>query len=255
MTTQPLIKTWAMQIRAPFLLLAALLVLIGGAAAHAAGAFDPLRFLLALVGTVLAHVSVNLFNEHSDHRTRIDEHTTKTPFSGGSGMMQQGHTSPRAVLLVASTTLLVAFVIGVYLASVSSWWLLAFVIPGALATVLYTSHLAKVLMGELAAGLTLGTFVVLGTYFSMTGTLALPVVLASVTPGILTALLLLLNEFPDMEADQAGGRYHLVIALGRRKAALVYTGFLMAGYLLIVGAVLWILGSTGRVVGGRKHWY
>ncbi|HEU4948543.1 MAG TPA: DUF6131 family protein [Kribbella sp.] len=25
--------------------------------------------------------------------------------------------------------------------------------------------------------------------------------------------------------------------------------------LLIVGAVLWILGSTGRAVGGRQHWY
>ena len=25
--------------------------------------------------------------------------------------------------------------------------------------------------------------------------------------------------------------------------------------LLLVGAVLWILGSTGRAVGGRRHWY
>jgi hypothetical protein len=25
--------------------------------------------------------------------------------------------------------------------------------------------------------------------------------------------------------------------------------------LLIVGAVLWILGSTGRAVGGRRHWF
>ena len=25
--------------------------------------------------------------------------------------------------------------------------------------------------------------------------------------------------------------------------------------LLIVGAVLWILGSVGRPVGGRKYWY
>ena len=25
--------------------------------------------------------------------------------------------------------------------------------------------------------------------------------------------------------------------------------------LIIVGAVLWIIGSTGRAVGGRKHYY
>ncbi|MFF0338922.1 DUF6131 family protein [Kribbella sp. NPDC054772] len=25
--------------------------------------------------------------------------------------------------------------------------------------------------------------------------------------------------------------------------------------LLLVGAVLWLLGATGRAVGGRRHWY
>jgi Family of unknown function (DUF6131) len=25
--------------------------------------------------------------------------------------------------------------------------------------------------------------------------------------------------------------------------------------LVVIGVVLWILGSTGRAVGGRKHWY
>lgn len=25
--------------------------------------------------------------------------------------------------------------------------------------------------------------------------------------------------------------------------------------ILIVGAVFWILGSTGRAIGGRRHWY
>lgn len=25
--------------------------------------------------------------------------------------------------------------------------------------------------------------------------------------------------------------------------------------LIVIGAVFWILGSTGRAVGGRRHWY
>ncbi|MET9270032.1 DUF6131 family protein [Kribbella sp. NPDC003557] len=25
--------------------------------------------------------------------------------------------------------------------------------------------------------------------------------------------------------------------------------------LLLIGAVFWILGATGRAVGGRRHWY
>jgi hypothetical protein len=25
--------------------------------------------------------------------------------------------------------------------------------------------------------------------------------------------------------------------------------------LLVIGAVLWILGATGRMIGGRRHWW
>ena len=29
----------------------------------------------------------------------------------------------------------------------------------------------------------------------------------------------------------------------------------IGGILIVVGAVLWILGATGRAVGGRKHYW
>ncbi|MFE1109251.1 DUF6131 family protein [Streptomyces rochei] len=29
----------------------------------------------------------------------------------------------------------------------------------------------------------------------------------------------------------------------------------IGGILLVVGAVLWLLGATGRAVGGRKHYF
>lgn len=235
----PAAAVWAAQVRAPFLLLSVVLVLIGGAVAYQDGKFDGLRLALSMIGVTLAHVAVNLFNELSDYKTRIDEHTKRTPFSGGSGSMQQGATTPGAVRAVAVVTSLIALAIGVYLSWVAGWWLMAFVVAGGIATVFYTSHMAKIVLGELAAGVCLGTFVVLGTYYAQTSTLNAEVIWLSVPPGILTALLLLLNEFPDMEADRAGGRRHLVIMLGYRGAAIVYTAALAAAYLiLIAGAVL-----------------
>jgi 1,4-dihydroxy-2-naphthoate octaprenyltransferase len=235
----PPFAIWMMQVRAPFLLLAVMLVLIGGAVAFQEGKLDWLRFVLAMVGTILAHASVNLFNEHSDYKTKIDETTPKTPFSGGTGNLQAGLTKPGAVLGAALGTGLVALAIGVYLSWVAGWWLLAFIGAGALATVFYTSHLARWTLGELAAGTCLGTFVVLGTYYSMVGTVGWEIVWLSIPPGILTALLLLLNEFPDAEADRKGGRRHLVIVLGHRRAAVVYVTALAAVYLiLIAGAIL-----------------
>lgn len=235
----PPFAVWMMQVRAPFLLLAVMLVLIGGAVAFQDGVFDGLRFALAMVGTILAHASVNLFNEYSDYKTRIDEDTVKTPFSGGTGNLQAGLTKPRAVLGAALGTGAVALLIGTYLSWLAGWWLMAFIGAGALATVFYTSHLARWTLGELAAGTCLGTFVVLGTYFAMAGTIDWEIVWLSIPPGILTALLLLLNEFPDAEADRKGGRRHLVIVLGYKGAAVVYVAALAVVYvILVVGAAL-----------------
>jgi 1,4-dihydroxy-2-naphthoate octaprenyltransferase len=233
-----LIKIWAGQIRAPFLVLSVVLVLIGAAAAHQDGVFSLGRFILAMLGVILAHVAVNLVNELHDHATGIDQHTRRTPFSGGSGTLQRGDLDPRPVLYVTLAVLAVAFLIGIVLTILSGWQLLIFILLGGLATVFYTSHLARWMIGELTAGICLGTFVVLGTYFCMAETLTAPVVWLSIPPGILTALLLFLNEFPDLEADREGGRKHLVIVLGRERAAVVYVAAMVVMYaILIIGVV------------------
>ncbi len=237
--SEPTPKIWARQIRAPFLILSIALTLVGGAAAHADGVFSLLPWLLSLTGVILAHVAVNLFNEYSDFHTGIDSRTQRTPFSGGSGNLQKGLTSPRSVVVVAWICLLGAGGLGLYLAAISSWWVLAIMAVGGFTTIFYTTHLAKWALGEVMAGLTLGTLVVLGTYLVQAQTVTWSVLWLSIPPGILTSLLLLLNEFPDVEADRLGGRKHLVIRLGRKKAAMVYSLAIILQYsILISGAML-----------------
>jgi 1,4-dihydroxy-2-naphthoate octaprenyltransferase len=112
--------------------------------------------------------------------------------------------------------------------------LLVLIVLGGLASVLYTTHLAKWALGELAAGLCLGTLVVIGTYYVLAQTVTLPLVVLALPPGLLTAQLLFLNEFPDADADRAGGRRHLVIRLGRRRAAVLYAAVMVLTYAVIV---------------------
>ncbi len=228
------IKIWLAQVRANFLLLPVLLVSLGGALAYKQGHFNWGYFYLTLIGIVSAHVSVNLFNEYSDYKTGIDMLTERTPFSGGSGMMQAGLTSPKSVLIAAWLTLFLSFIIGLYFTLKVGLMLLAIIVVGGLATVFYTDYLAKWILGELFAGLCLGTLVVLGSYMVQTGQIEWSAVVLSIPPGILTALLLLLNEFPDLEADRKGGRKHLVIKYGKRKSILIYGVSLAICYLIIV---------------------
>ena len=237
---------WLNQVRANFLVLAVLLVLIGIALAYkylpAGHSINWVDAVLVSVGTVMAHASVNLFNEYSDHLTGIDKNTKRTPFSGGSGMMNSGLTEPSTVLIAAIATLLIAGSIGIYFGIISHWTLFAIMLTGAFSIVFYTPLLTRLMLGELFSGLTLGTLVVLGTFIALTATpgqpfnalLPLEVIMVSIPPGILTALLLLLNQFPDSEADKQGGRNHLVIKLGSRNAAFVYTAGVVATFLIIL---------------------
>jgi len=250
MKTQNKLVVWLNQIRANFLILAVLLVLIGIALAYKyLPANHSIRWqdlLLIIFGTVTAHASVNLFNEYSDHLTGIDKNTNRTPFSGGSGMMNSGLTNPSEVLVAAILTLLVSGTIGIYFGITAHWSGFLIMLTGAFSIVFYTPLLTKLMLGELFSGLTLGTLVVLGTFISLTATPGQPlgtllpdeVLLVSIPPGILTALLLFLNQFPDSEADRKGGRKHLVIKLGYKNAASLYAVGVAATFTLILALPL-----------------
>jgi 1,4-dihydroxy-2-naphthoate octaprenyltransferase len=239
MPSENKVKTWLQQIRAPFLILSVVLVMISAAAARSdTGSVNLTHTLLLTLGVVITHISVNLFNELSDQQTGIDNHTRRTPFSGGSGMMQTGATTPRQVRLAAYLTLLAAAAIGIYFALISGWVILVFMAVGGLAIRFYTTHLARWLLGEIVAGLALGTMVVLGAYYALTSGLNSAIVIISLPPGLLTALLLFLNEFPDADADRQGGRHHLVIHFGHKISARIYVSVISLVYLLILAAPL-----------------
>jgi 1,4-dihydroxy-2-naphthoate octaprenyltransferase len=231
------VQVWAQQVRVPFLVLSLLLALIAGAAAVRDGVFHPVRLGLASVGLVAAHIAVNLLNELSDQATGIDDHTRRTPFSGGTGTLQAGLLERRQVVVAAWGAMATAMAVGAYLTWAAGWLLAGFVVTGALASVLYTRHLHRWGLGELAAGLCLGSLAVMGSYYAQASALPPHVLLLSVPPGLLTSLLLFLNEFPDVEADRRGGRRHLVIVLGHRRAAWLYAGGLALTYSVIAAGV------------------
>lgn len=232
------LKIWFLETRPQFLVLSVVLVLLGTAIAWNEGHFGWLRFVLTTLGLVLAHASVNVLNDCCDYKSGIDLETKRTPFSGGSGILPQKLLEPEPAYKFGVGCLLLAFLIGVYLAYISGWLLLPLILLGGPVIYFYTSHLTKRLVGELWAGLGLGTLPVLGTYFVQTGHYSVGTLLASLPPGFLTANLLFLNEFPDLAPDTKGGRYHLVIALGTKKAGRLYAFLMAMTYVSIVAGVL-----------------
>ena len=232
------LKIWFLETRPQFLVLSVVLVLLGTAMAWNEGHFGGLKFILTTLGLLLAHASVNVLNDYFDYKSGIDLETTQTPFSGGSGFLPNGLLEPKRIYLFGVGCLLAAFPIGLYLTFISGWRLLPLILIGGILIYIYTSHLAKWMIGEIWAGLGLGVLPVLGTYFIQTGYYSLEGLIASLAPGILTANLLFLNEFPDITADRKGGRYHWVIALGTRRASRLYAGLMVLTYACIMGGVI-----------------
>jgi 1,4-dihydroxy-2-naphthoate octaprenyltransferase len=248
------LKAWLLLPRFHFIPLTVILVSLGTAIAAYEGFFDLGYFVLAMIGSILVHITVNVINDYYDYVNGIDLHTPKTPFSGGSGVLTRDLLKPRQAFWVATVSLLMAMVIGIYFVFERGWLLFPLLLVGGFSAYFYNVCLSKWLVGELFAGLNFGPVMVLGSYYVQTGRYSWEALFASLAPGVLTANLLFLNEFPDREADERGGRRHLVIALGREGARFLYVGLIIVAYLLIVigvvtGMMPWVtLIGLGTVV-------
>ncbi len=242
--------------RGPFLVLPFTLIAAGAAAAAYDGGASITASLLALVGLVALHAAVNAFNEASDMRTGIDLHTTRTPFSGGSGTLPAGAMSVRGAVTVGVVGSLIGLAVGVYFLSRIGWWpLAAIMVLGAIAVLIYTEVFARSGIGEVFAGLGLGLLPVVGAALVQRGAIGPAAWAAGVPAFFMTFNLLLLNEFPDEEPDRAGGRRNLVLLFGRKTAALIYAAAAIATPLAIVVAVIAGALPALALIGCLPFWF
>lgn len=230
--------------RLPFLLLTLVCVLLGLATVWTVGeALDGVLLAKVTIGALCAHLSVNMLNEYADFRSGLDALTQRTPFSGGSGALPARPQWASAVLLVGLLALGVTLAVGLALLRLRGWTLLPIGLAGVLLVLLYTPWLTRhPLLCLLAPGLGLGPLMVVGTHVALGGHDLVAALAASWVPGCLASALLLLNQFPDREADRMVGRRNLVIVRGRPWAArlvLVLHGLAAVGLLLGV-ALRWL---------------
>jgi len=194
--------------------------------------------VLAGIGLILTHISCNTLNDYFDYKSGIDLVTDRTPFSGGSGILREGFLSAKEVFWLGMTCLILAVPIGIYFIVVKGLLLLPLLVVAALCILFYSPMILKRDWPEWSPGLGLGVLPILGMYFAQTGMYTWHAVVASIPAGILVHNLLLLNEFPDVEADQKAQRKTLPIRLGRHNAGIVYSFLTILTYLWIVGAVI-----------------
>ena len=229
------LKFWFMETRPQFLILSVVLAFLGTAVAwYPRGNVNLWHAVLAGLGLVLTHASVNILNDYFDFRSGIDQAAKRTPFSGGSGILPAKLLTPRQVLWLGIACLALAVPIGVYFIVVSGWQLLPLLVVAAFFILLYSPLILKHPWPEWAAGVGLGALPILGMYFAQTGAYTYTAAVACIPSAFMVHNLLLLNEFPDVEADKLANRKTVPIAVGRDKAAVFYAVVAIAVYVWII---------------------
>lgn len=231
------LKVWFLETRPQFLTLSVVLAFLGTSVAWYDGFFHLGHAVLAGFGLILAHISVNTLNDYFDFRSGIDLTTKITPFSGGSGILPSGLLSPRQVLWLGLVSLILAVPIGIYFTVVKGWQLLPLLLVAAFFILLYSPLILKRPWPEWAAGAGLGALPILGMYFAQSGVYTWEIAVACVPSAFLVHNLLLLNEFPDAEADTRASRKTLPITIGKKRTAVFYSIVSVAVYLWIIAWV------------------
>ncbi len=233
-------KTILKSTRIPFLVLTPACVFLGVSTAVANQSNISLYFVtLALVGALFAHVSVNTLNEYFDFKSGLDLVTDKTPFSGGSGALVAKPEMLNAVLIVGILSLIATMMIGIFFI----WQYGAGIIPlgivGIILIVFYSGWINKhPYLCLVAPGVGFGFLMVVGTQYVLVGEYLPLSWMAASVPFFMVNNLLLLNQYPDIEADATVGRNHLPITYGIKHSNIIYGLFILAGIVVILTCIL-----------------
>jgi len=211
---------------------------------HETGSFNILYFVLALLGSCFFHIATNVANDYFDFKSGNDAAnlSATSPFSGGSRMIVDGLIKPGKALAVSLIFAALGSMMGLYLNFATEGNVVLVIgILGLIFVYGYNGRplqLVNLGLGEIAIFLAWGPLMVLGAYYVQAQSFqsVWPFIVA-IPSGILTTLVLLINEFADKEADASTGRKTWVIMFGEHKSLVLYMILAIICYIVVIAGV------------------
>jgi 1,4-dihydroxy-2-naphthoate octaprenyltransferase len=184
------------------------------------GGFDLKLALCTLFGAVAIQIATNFFNDAIDAEKGADTERRLGPVRvTASGML-----SRRAVLGLATGFLGIALLCGAVLYQACGWPIALIGVPSLFLAYGYTGGpfpLAYRGMGEIFVILFFGLIAVSGTVFIQTAGWPREALLLGAQTGLLSAVLISINNFRDREEDSSTGKRTLAVRCGPKVAAAV----------------------------------
>ncbi len=221
-------------VRLPFLTGSLMPVALVAALAYWRGAWGGFfYFFLTVLGVAGLHTGGNLINDYYDSFGSDPINRYATPFSGGSRVIQNQELSAQTVRILAYACLGLGVVCGLILIYHGRPWVALLGLFGLAAAYLYSANPVQLMskgLGELTIFLAFGPVLTLGAYYALTGRAAPEGFYVGLPLAFLITAILWINEFPDLEADTAASKDHLVARLGLKVSRQVYAGLMLAPF-------------------------
>jgi 1,4-dihydroxy-2-naphthoate octaprenyltransferase len=245
--------TYIRAVRLPFLTGSLMPVALAAALASYRGLWEGfVYFFLTALGVAGLHTGGNLINDYYDSFGSDPINRCSTPFSGGSRVIQNEELSADTVRNMAYGCLGLGVVCGLVLIYYGRPWVVLLGLFGLAAAYLYSASPVQLMskgLGEFTIFLAFGPVLSLGAYYAMTGKIVAEGFFVGLPLAFVITAILWINEFPDLEADTAAAKEHLVARLGLKNSRLVYAG-LMLGPFVSLPFLIEIFHFPGHLFAG-----
>ncbi len=260
MTSRTLLKAIISGARPKTLAAGVVPVWVGGVLAwKLSGVFDTWLWVCTLLGALCIQIATNFYNDAVDGKKGADGEGR----TGPRRLTGTGEMSFAQVMGMGTAFLAGAVFFGSFLVMERGWLMLAIGVPSLFLAYGYTGGpfpLAYRGLGELFVIVFFGFVAVMGTVFVQTGTWPREAVLLGGQIGLLSAVLISVNNFRDREGDARVGKRTLAVKFGPKVAAgVVWLEIKVAAFLgvawLAMGYPLFGLASMPvLVIGMRIIW-
>jgi len=230
-------------------------IFLGACLAAAHGQIHAAWLAVTVFGFFAIEVAKNASGDIYDYETDMAvAQEDRTDFSGGKRVLVDGLLSIRQTWIIAGVFYMLGVSAGIAIVScrepLAIW-------PGVIGLILAWSYngppgsFAYRGLGELDVAICYGPLICISTYLIQMGDVSSAAVLVSMPLGILIAVFLWVNEFPDYEADRKVQKRNLIVRLGRYRASrllpvLQGSAFLMVASLPAFGLPrsIWLGGAA-----------
>ena len=234
-----MIKRWieAMRLRTLPVSLSGVVAGCGCAAFY--GKFSVIPAMLCLLFALFAQIASNFANEYFDFKNGLD----KKGREGFRRGVTEGDISPGAMKAATFVSLGIACLFGLFMLFYGGWWLILIGIAVVVFALAYSTGpypLSHHGLGDITVVIFFGVVPVTLTYWLQVGQWkdAATVLGVSLSVGLMAANVLIVNNYRDMDDDEAVGKNTTVVLFGRKVMGTVY---LMSGIMAMALMIpLWM---------------